>query len=406
MSAAAVEHDGFIDTYAALPVERFDEASDDAKRQSNSTSSAASTHTGAASAAAPIVHAHNLHKTYLLGVEGVPALRGVNLSIAAGEFIMILGTSGGGKTSLLNIIGTIDKPTKGDITICGQRITSTTTDRQFADLRLRRIGFVFQTFNLIPSMNAEENVALPMILGGEKSRASIARRARELLTRVGLGHRLDHLPSQLSGGEQQRVTIARAIANRPQLLLLDEPTGDLDTVNGTIILGLLLQLNRHEGITCVMVTHDQSLKHYAHRVVHMVDGKVLRIETIDQHERMRADTELQKKVAEIEGNRHQQQQDEQQQRDAELANGGQGSLDSASGGGGKTEWRDTANYYEYIRQQQQQARHGLPTSVAQSAQPTGAGTYAVLPGVTAIVDSGDGANRPPVRIEAAMNFAS
>ena len=134
---------------------------------------------------------------------------------------------------------------------------------------------MFQTFNLIPSMNAEENVALPMILAGEKSRASISRRARELLSSVGLGHRVDHLPSQLSGGEQQRVTIARAIANRPQLLLLDEPTGDLDTVNGTIILGLLLQLNRHEGITCVMVTHDQSLKHYAHRVVHMVDGKGL-----------------------------------------------------------------------------------------------------------------------------------
>jgi putative ABC transport system ATP-binding protein len=132
---------------------------------------------------------------------------------------------------------------------------------------------VFQTFNLIPSMNAEENVSLPMILAGDKSRASISRRSRELLSRVGLGHRIDHLPSQLSGGEQQRVTIARAIANRPQLLLLDEPTGDLDTVNGTIILSLLLQLNRHEGITCVMVTHDQSLKHYAHRVVHMVDGK-------------------------------------------------------------------------------------------------------------------------------------
>ena len=233
-------------------------------------------------------------------------------------------------------------------------------------------------------MNAEENVALPMILAGDKSRASIARRATELLTRVGLGHRLDHLPSQLSGGEQQRVTIARAIANRPQLLLLDEPTGDLDTVNGTIILGLLLQLNRHEGITCVMVTHDQSLKHYAHRVVHMVDGKVLRVETIDPNERQRADSELQRKVAEIEGSRNQQQQ-QQQQREA----AGQQSQER---GPGQTEWRDTATFYDYIREQQ--ARTVPPT-----AQPT-AGTYAVLPGVTAVVGNADGANRPPVRIEA------
>ena len=132
---------------------------------------------------------------------------------------------------------------------------------------------MFQTFNLIPSMTAEENVSLPQILAGDRSRQSIARRSQELLSRVGLQARMDHLPSQLSGGEQQRVTIARAIANRPELLLLDEPTGDLDTVNGSIILSLLLQLNRHEGITALMVTHDQQLKHYAHRVVHMVDGK-------------------------------------------------------------------------------------------------------------------------------------
>jgi len=393
MSATAVEHDGFIDTYAALPVERFDEAADDTKDQYGGINS----HSGQQSV--PIVSAHNLHKTYLLGVEGVPALRGVNLSIAAGEFIMILGTSGGGKTSLLNIIGTIDKPTKGEITICGQRITSTTTDRQFADLRLRRIGFVFQTFNLIPSMNAEENVALPMILAGDKSRPSIARRAKELLTRVGLGHRLDHLPSQLSGGEQQRVTIARAIANRPQLLLLDEPTGDLDTVNGTIILGLLLQLNRHEGITCVMVTHDQSLKHYAHRVVHMVDGKVLRIETIDAGERLRADSELQRSVEEIQGSRHAQQQEQQQyeaDRDAAQASGSAPPAEQSSGEG-VTEFRDTGVFYEYIKQQHSRTQPSpMPPSHAH------AGTYTVLPGVTAVVGSADGVGRAPVRIEANM----
>ena len=253
-------------------------------------------------------------------------------------------------------------------------------------------------------MNAEENVALPMILAGEKSRASIGRRAKELLTRVGLGHRLDHLPSQLSGGEQQRVTIARAIANRPQLLLLDEPTGDLDTVNGTIILGLLLQLNRHEAITCVMVTHDQSLKHYAHRVVHMVDGKVLRIETIDEAERLRADTELQQRVADIQGDRQQQQQ-QQHAADLEAA---QAPLSSQHAtGSGLTEWRDTATHYEYIKQQQ--ARHtasgGSSSGSASRAAATqhSAGTYAVLPGVTAIVGSVDGTNgRPSVRIEADM----
>ena len=303
------------------------------------------------------------------------------------------------QTSLLNIIGTIDKPTKGEITICGQRITSSTTDRQFADLRLRRIGFVFQTFNLIPSMNAEENVALPMILAGEKSRGSIARRARELLTRVGLGHRLDHLPSQLSGGEQQRVTIARAIANRPQLLLLDEPTGDLDTVNGTIILGLLLQLNRHEGITCVMVTHDQSLKHYAHRVVHMVDGKVLRIETIDEGERLRADSELQRKVESIHDDRHQQEQEQQQQAAEVEAGRANGSIlpSQSAAGATLTEWRDTATYYEYIKQQQ--TRH---TPHSASATQQSGGTYAVLPGVTAVVGNTNGANRPSVRIEASV----
>jgi putative ABC transport system ATP-binding protein len=214
-----------------------------------------------------------------------------------------LGTSGGGKTSLLNIFGTIDKPTKGEITICGQKITNRTTDAEFAKLRLNKIGFVFQTFNLIPSMSALENVSLPMVLAGNLSRSEIKARALALLERVGLGNRVTHLPSQLSGGEQQRVTIARSIANRPELLLLDEPTGDLDTVNSIIILNLLLQLNRHENITCIMVTHDQSLKWYAHRVIHMVDGKVLRIETIPENSRLNADQELQTRVNSIEAGR-------------------------------------------------------------------------------------------------------
>ena len=148
-------------------------------------------------------------------------------------------------------------------------------------------------------MTAEENVALPMILEGRLSASEISARARELLERVGLGERLDHLPSQMSGGEQQRVTIARAIANRPAILLLDEPTGDLDTVNGTIILSLLLHLNRHESMTCIMVTHDTALKSYAHRVVHMVDGKVARLESIDEKLRQEMDDKLKLKVQQV-----------------------------------------------------------------------------------------------------------
>jgi ABC-type methionine transport system ATPase subunit len=241
---------------------------------------------------------------------------------------------------------------------------------------------------LIPSMSAEENVALPMILAGSKGRASVQRRSRELLTRVGLQHRIDHLPSQLSGGEQQRVTIARAIANRPQLLLLDEPTGDLDTVNGTIILGLLLQLNRHEGITCVMVTHDQSLKHFAHRVVHMVDGKVLRIEVIDEGERGKADAELQRRVEDIQG-------DDRRKREERGEEEGGGERKEV------TELRDTATYYQYIRQQEADAEERNRISAAAAAQqqqrrgpnPASARTgteYAILPGVTAVVGGGTG----------------
>lgn len=239
-----------------------------------------------------VVVIKNVHKTYLLGVEGVPALRGVTLNIKRGEFICILGKSGGGKTSLLNIIGTIDKPTKGELHICGSRIHGGTTDNEFASIRLTRIGFVFQTFNLISTMSALENVSLPMILAGRLSKSEINARATELLERVGMGARLGHLPSQLSGGEQQRVTIARSVANSPALLLLDEPTGDLDTKNSNIVMKLLTELNRDERITCIMVTHDQNLRNFSHRVVHMMDGKVHRVEVIPADARAALNREL------------------------------------------------------------------------------------------------------------------
>ena len=314
-ASSVIARGGFIDTYSSVPVEQFD-VDAAAAVPSPSTSEV-------------VVSAVNLHKTYLLGIEGVPALRGVTVSVHRGEFVMILGTSGGGKTSLLNLFGTIDKPTKGDLTICGQRITAATTDDQFARLRLTKIGFVFQTFNLIPSMSALENVALPMVLEGRLSRAEIHERATALLTRVGLAARVDHVPSQLSGGEQQRVTIARAIANKPEVLLLDEPTGDLDTINGTIILGLLMQLNRHERMTCIMVTHDQSLKHYAHRVIHMVDGKILRLETIAPPLRQRADGELQYKLDAI---KHKREDD----------------ANEPPPDGDRTEWRDPFASYPFL----------------------------------------------------------
>eukprot|EP01107_Rhizomastix_libera_P007818 TRINITY_DN2283_c0_g1_i2.p1 TRINITY_DN2283_c0_g1~~TRINITY_DN2283_c0_g1_i2.p1 ORF type:complete len:319 (+),score=81.20 TRINITY_DN2283_c0_g1_i2:122-1078(+) len=229
-----------------------------------------------------VISLRNVHKTYLLGIEGVPALRGVSLSIKKGEFVTIFGTSGGGKTTMLNVVGTIDKQTKGDLFLCGSNITNKTKDRDLSILRNKKMGFVFQTFNLLASLTAIENVELPMILLGELSAQERKQRAIELLEAVGMGKRLSHLPSQLSGGEQQRVTIARAMANKPELLLLDEPTGDLDSRNTAIVMGLLSKLNKDNGITMVMVTHDVSLKHFADKVVWMRDGLVQRVEVVNE----------------------------------------------------------------------------------------------------------------------------
>jgi len=246
-----------------------------------------------------ILSMKNLHKTYLLGVEGVPALRGVSLTIKRGEFVCIFGTSGGGKTTMLNIIGTIDKPTKGEMKLCGKLINQNADDKLLATLRLKKIGFVFQTFNLLSAQTALENVEMPMILLGELSASERRQRAIALLSKVGMKDRLDHVPSQLSGGEQQRVTIARAMANNPELLLLDEPTGDLDTVNTAIVMKLLLDLNK-EGITLIMVTHDVGLKMFADRVVWMRDGKIQRIESTPPAIREEAFNKLSEELQNIE----------------------------------------------------------------------------------------------------------
>lgn len=225
-----------------------------------------------------MVKLRNVHKTYLLGTEGVPALRGVSLTVERGEFIVILGKSGGGKSTMLNIIGTIDRPTRGDMLLCGERVTAETPDSVLARIRLAHCSYVFQAFNLIPTLSATENVMLPMTIGGFQGDSR--GRARRLLRSVGLEHRLDHKPAQMSGGEQQRVTIARSLANDPELLLADEPTGDLDSSNSAIVMKLISDLNIDKGMTVVMVTHDRGLKAFAHRVVHMVDGKVANIEEV------------------------------------------------------------------------------------------------------------------------------
>ncbi|KAA6401655.1 MAG: ABC transporter ATP-binding protein [Streblomastix strix] len=243
-----------------------------------------------------------VHKTYLLGVEGIAALRGVDMTIKRGEFVMICGTSGGGKSTMLNIIGTIDKPTKGRVTLCGQQITPKTSDDDLARIRLENLGFVFQTFNLLSSMTALENVELPLTFKGlgVTHRNEVAKR---LLESVQMGDRLDHFPSMLSGGEQQRVTIARSLANEPELLLLDEPTGDLDTMNTNNVMRILLDLN-DKGITLIMVTHDMNLIPFATRVIFMRDGKIASTRALTSQERFDKITELNNSIKQgLDGNK-------------------------------------------------------------------------------------------------------
>jgi len=196
--------------------------------------------------------------------------------IRRGEFIMLRGPSGGGKTTLLNLLGTIDKATGGTVEILGKVVDNNSTDEYLSRLRLEKIGFVFQTFNLLATMSAYENVEIPMIILGKLSTSEIKQRTKELLTMVGLQDRMNHLPSELSGGEQQRVTIARALANEPELLLLDEPTGDLDTRTTIEIMDLILNINQRRKTTCVMVSHNPDVECYADRIFYIEDGKFVK----------------------------------------------------------------------------------------------------------------------------------
>jgi len=220
----------------------------------------------------PAVRAENLHKAFVLGSNAVGALRGVDLSIARGEFVAVMGPSGCGKTTLLNLVGGIDVPSRGAVWVDGVEI-SRLYDDQLTDLRRDRLGYVFQFYNLIPTLTARENVETPMQFQG-KSRSERRERAAALLSRVGLADRADHKPAELSGGEQQRVAIARALANDPALVLLDEPTGDLDSATGKEILGLLQKLNREEKVTLMVATHDAAVAAISSRVVKLRDGKI------------------------------------------------------------------------------------------------------------------------------------
>ena len=221
----------------------------------------------------PILQATGITKTIDTGTHRVEILRGVDLELPAGQFVAIMGASGSGKSTLLGLLAGLDTPTAGKVIIDGVDITGLNEDA-LAVVRGRKIGFVFQSYQLIPTLTAEENVLLPYELSGGGVTAGMTR-ARELLTNVGLADRMDHYPVQLSGGEQQRVALARAFMCKPPILMADEPTGNLDSVNGAHVLDLLISLNQREGTTLVLVTHDRALASRADRIVTLSDGQVV-----------------------------------------------------------------------------------------------------------------------------------
>jgi len=223
-----------------------------------------------------VVETEDLAKYYQMGPVTVKALNGVNLKVRRGEYLSIMGPSGSGKTTLFNMVGGIDRPTKGKVFIDGIDL-SKIPSKSMAWLRCRKIGYIFQTFNLIPVLTALENVTLPMIFAGV-DREERLRRAREILESVGLGDRLDHRPAELSGGQQQRVAIARALANDPSLILADEPTGNLDLNTGFAIVQLLYRLKAERGTTIICATHDLKMIDISDRVVFLRDGMIENIE--------------------------------------------------------------------------------------------------------------------------------
>jgi len=219
-----------------------------------------------------MIRSEHLNKVYRMGKIEVPALRDVSLEIEEGKFLAIVGPSGSGKSTLLNMLGCLDKPTSGAVFIDGVN-TASLSENELAEIRREKIGFIFQQFNLIHSLNALENVSLPMFFAGV-GRDERMKRAEELLAKVGLRERMYHKPSELSGGQQQRVAIARALSNNPEIIIGDEPTGNVDSDAGEAIMGILEGLNRSEGRTVIVVTHDTEIAAHAPRVIRMKDGRL------------------------------------------------------------------------------------------------------------------------------------
>ncbi|CEE02721.1 MULTISPECIES: ABC transporter ATP-binding protein [Bacillaceae] len=223
----------------------------------------------------------SIKKSYSLGNEDVLVLNGIDLKINRGEFISIMGPSGSGKSTLMNIIGFLDRPTEGTYFLNGKEVLQY-KEHELAKIRNRAIGFVFQQFNLLPRLNALKNVELPMIYAGVKKKER-EERAKEALEKVGLGDRMLHLPNELSGGQKQRVAIARAIVNKPDLILADEPTGALDTKTSEQIMELFTMLNKEDGTTVIVVTHEEEVASYANRLILLRDGYI--VQDIDQENR-------------------------------------------------------------------------------------------------------------------------
>ena len=243
----------------------------------------------------PVLEAHNVVKEYELGDVVVRALRGINLTIYEGEMLSIMGPSGSGKSTLMHSIGLLDNPTSGSVTVEGEEV-SEMTQNQLATVRNKRIGFVFQAFNLLAKTTAMANVELPLVYAGVGT-SERTRRSREALERVGLGERLDHYPNQLSGGQQQRVAVARALVTNPSIVLADEPTGNLDSHSGVEVMMMLQELNA-AGITVVVVTHSEDIALHGTRIVRVKDGRIVQEEEVDPKNRIDARDEMVKLQAE------------------------------------------------------------------------------------------------------------